>query len=81
MQFCVGDTEYAVGAELVLEDSGGDDVVLSLYFLEGAAVESDLVPELVDEAVVVADDIEQDHLLFVHALQRVLILLLRPFVT
>ncbi len=41
-----------------MEDAGSNDVVLGLDLLENGGVESDLVPELVNKALVVADNVQ-----------------------
>ena len=51
--------EYAIWTKLVVEYTRRYDVILGLYFLEiPLGIDSDLVSEIVDQLLVVADDIK-----------------------
>lgn len=64
-----------------MEEAGCNDIVLSFDFLEATVLELELIAELVNQGLIVANDIQQDYFLFVHILYRALILLFRAFVS
>lgn len=75
--FCFADIGDAVGAELIVEEPGSDNVVFVLNFLEvRVRTELDFAPELVHEVLIVTDDVQEDDLFLVHLLDSIFELLL-----